>query len=162
MIIKTNQNQVDASLKDTTVVEWYKDGTKIDLFGSGNPTVNCEYCDSTEEDSDYSTQDPRIILHPNNSITIQDVTSDDVGVYLCRVNTGLTEKLSTYISSLFILKYQNLKYYIILFPFIRSLLSYLFYSCRSGYFIHGRLMVVDCDSSFDYFLSFTTICIFSD
>ena len=148
-------------MKDTTVVEWYKDGTKIDLFGSGNPTVNCEYCDSPE-DSDYSTQDPRIILHPNNSITIQDVKSDDVGVYLCIVNTGLTEKLSTYISSLFILPYSNLyKYCIITFYLISISLSYL-YSCRSGYLIHGRLMVVDCDCSLNHFLSFTAICIFSD
>ena len=85
-------------MKDTTVVEWYKDDTKIELFSSGNPTVNCEYCDSPEEDSDYSTQDPRIILHPNNSITIEDVKAEDVGVYLCRVKTGLKEALSTYIN----------------------------------------------------------------
>jgi len=88
------QIQVDASLKDTTVVEWYKDGAKIDLFKSRNPTVSCEYCDNSEEDTDYSAEDSKIILHPNNSITVEDVRSEDVGVYLCKVKTGVSEPLS--------------------------------------------------------------------
>ena len=38
----------------------------------------------------------------NNSITIEDVKADDVGVYLCRVKTGLKEALSMYINSFFL------------------------------------------------------------
>ena len=82
-------------MKDTTIVEWYKDGSKIDLFNSRNPAISCEYCETPEEDDteDYSSQDPRIILHPNNSITIEEVKGEDVGTYLCKVRTGLSEPL---------------------------------------------------------------------
>ena len=80
-------------MKDTTIVEWYKDESKIDLFNSRNPTISCEYCETPEEDTDYSSQDPRIILHPNNSITIEEVKGEDVGTYLCKVRTGLSEPL---------------------------------------------------------------------
>ena len=82
-------HQVDASLKDTTVVECYKDNKKIDVDHSGNPTVSCEYCDHTEDDKDDFEGDQRTIRHPNNSITIEGVRKEDVGSYSCKVITGV-------------------------------------------------------------------------
>ena len=81
---------MDPSLKDTSVVEWYKDDKKLDIGHSGNPTVSCEYCDHTEDDEkDDFEHEQRIIRHPNNSITIEGARKEDVGSYTCKVITGV-------------------------------------------------------------------------
>ena len=63
-------------MKDTSVIEWYKDGKKIDPYDLHTPTViNPEYDDGTMSVAvDESTNgQPRYILHHNNSITIENV-----------------------------------------------------------------------------------------
>jgi len=81
--------EIDNSWKDTAVVEWYKDNKKINLYHSQTPTINCEYCDLAEDNSEAS----RIILHQNQSITIEHIKDEDVGSYSCQVQTGFGEPL---------------------------------------------------------------------
>ena len=86
-------------MKDTSVIEWYKDNKKIDPYDLHTPTViNPEYDDGTMSvGGDESTNgQPRYILHHNNSITIENVEDADVGSYTCKVDTGIGEPLGMY------------------------------------------------------------------
>ena len=86
-------------MKDTSVIEWYKDNKKIDPYDLHTPTViNPEYDDGTMSVAvDESTNgQPRYILHHNNSITIENVENADVGSYTCQVDTGIGEPLGMY------------------------------------------------------------------
>ena len=91
--------QIDDTLKDTSVIEWYKDNKKIDPYDLHTPTViNPEYDDGTMSVAvdESRTGQPRYILHHNNSITIENVEDADVGSYTCKVDTGIGEPLGMY------------------------------------------------------------------
>ena len=83
--------QVDPSLRDTTIVEWYKDKDRIEFYHPVASSLNCEYCENSEE----NLEDPKFILHPNNSITIENMQKVDVGAYTCLVQTGVGEPIGT-------------------------------------------------------------------
>ena len=139
-------------MKDTSVIEWYKDGEKIDPYDLHTPTViNPEYDDGTMSVAvDESTNgQPRYILHHNNSITIENVEDADVGSYTCKVDTGIGEPLGTYQQCSIhrnITSILNNRYVL----FLNYLFLFLCYSFGSRNIIYKRFMVVDCHRSINH------------
>ena len=61
-LIVVTISQVDEKLQETVRLEWFKDDTRLDLDGA-SPESNAS----------------RFVLHSNNSLTIINVSEDDVG-----------------------------------------------------------------------------------
>ena len=63
-------------------MEWYKDNEKVNF---NEITYYSEYTENTE---DYGDPE-RMTLNANNSISIQNTKTGDIGSYSCHIDTGV-------------------------------------------------------------------------
>ena len=85
-------------MEDRKSIEWFKEDVKIDFENA--ETIEIENCTTETDDvpeygSDSCTV-KRIYRHSNHSLTVLESTEDDVGEYICVVNTGVEQPLKIY------------------------------------------------------------------
>ena len=112
---------VDENLKDSLVVDWYRDNKILQVDHPSSMEAETRFYD------DYDAEPARYIKHPNNTLEIKNMEKDDVGFYECRASTLLEKVLKSESSQIYLP--SDFPWIIIVLVFIAVILMTILFYC---------------------------------